>query len=249
MKRLSSDQWQEFYRSESERYDDRRYRTAYGRLFGRLHHEVIAELLTACPATSRILEIACGTGHITGLLQHLGFAPVACDLTPEMMERARARCECRRPSPYFVRADAFDLPFMKASFDVIVTTRFLHLFSVNDQKRVYAECARVLRPGGLLLVDFDNRSAHLAMWIPHAIYNLIRYRRLSADTHFNSPAEVKDQLTKSGFIVQACEGIGGTHLLPFARLSNQFALKLGRLHRRPPLSLLAEQFLVGARRT
>ncbi|MCP5143828.1 MAG: methyltransferase domain-containing protein [Gammaproteobacteria bacterium] len=248
MTRLTPEQWQGFYQLESSQYDERRYQTAYGRTFTRLHHEAIAGLLEDVPRDARVVELACGTGHVTVLLQRLGFATTACDLTLEMMARARARCTGREPAPEFVRANAFSLPFADASIDVLVTTRFLHLFPHQTQARVFAELQRVLRPGGLLVVDFDNNGARWLMAAPHFLYNLIRYRRSAPDTHYNNVGATTKMLNDTGFAIEKVVGIAGTHLLPLTWVSEPLATAVGRWHRHAPLRIAAEQFVIAARR-
>lgn len=247
MARLSPEQWRAFYRQESTHYDARRYSTAYGRMFARLHHEAIANALAGVSGEARLVELACGTGHVTALLQQLRLAPIAFDLTPEMMVHARARCAERDPRPSFVRADAFRLPFPDGEVDVLISTRFLHLFSEARQRAMLAECRRVLRPSGRLIVDFDNRSACWLMALPHLFYNLLRYRRIAPDTHYTTIAATTAMLGEIGFDIEHCEGIGGTHLLPLTWIAPKLAIRFGRLHRGQPMRFAAEQFLVTAR--
>lgn len=236
-----------FYRAEAARYDASRYRTLYGRLYARLHHEALAAALDNIPRDARVLEVACGTGHVTGLLQALGFTVVACDLTPAMMEQARDRYAGRVPKIRFVRADATRLPFAATTFDLVVSTRFLHLFDSSGQTTVLGEMARVLRPGGRLLVDFDNWSSRWLFAVPYALYNLLRHRRLApADTYYNRPAATANVLNRLGLETVRTVGLGGTHLAAIAAFNDDRALCAGRRHRSGALAVLAEQFLIEA---
>ncbi|CRI66651.1 hypothetical protein THIOKS13000006 [Thiocapsa sp. KS1] len=248
MAKRSPEQWHTFYLHESSRYDDRRYATSYGRVFARLHHEAITQALIGVSRESRLVEVACGTGHITALLQELGYTAIACDLTAEMMEYAQARCSGSEPEPSFVRASAFRLPFRDSDIDVLISTRFLHLFSLGQQRTVLSEFQRVLRPGGRLMVDFDNRSARWLMAVPHLFYNLLRYRRFEPDTHYNAITSTTAMLREVGFEPERCDGLGGTHLLSLSWIAPELAIRFGRLHRERPLRVAAEQFLITARR-
>lgn len=102
-------------------------------------------------ASGRVLEVAVGTGR------NLAHYPEGVDLTgielsPGMLERALARAQTH-PSPVDLRlGDAQHLAFPDASFDTVVAT--LALCSIPDDRSAVAEMARVLRPGGrLILLD------------------------------------------------------------------------------------------------
>lgn len=102
-------------------------------------------------ASGRVLEVAVGTGR------NLAYYPERVDLTgielsPGMLEQAAARAQTH-PSPVDLRlGDAQHLTFPDASFDTVVAT--LALCSIPDDRAAVAEMARVLRPGGrLILLD------------------------------------------------------------------------------------------------
>lgn len=76
---------------------------------------------------------------------------VAFDLTPEMLRQARQRCaEAGLINVTFREGSATGLPFPDASFDAVVTRLSIHHFEVPRQPM--AEMARVLRPGGTLVL-------------------------------------------------------------------------------------------------
>src|SRR5262245_14047887 len=102
----------------------------------------------------RALDIATGGGHTA-----LAFAPhvrevVATDLTPDMLATAERFIRGQGATNVrFERADAEELPFPDASFDVVTTRIAPHHFP--HPKRYVEQVARVLRPGGRFLLD-DN---------------------------------------------------------------------------------------------
>jgi ubiquinone/menaquinone biosynthesis C-methylase UbiE len=122
---------------------------------GRLHHQIAdrtADLaLTCVPAPRRILDVGCGTGYLLGRLA--GCAPQAevlagIDAAPAMIRAARAASADDRLR--FVAGAAERLPWPAATFDLVVsTTSFDHW---ADQQAGLAECARVLAPGGRLVL-------------------------------------------------------------------------------------------------
>ncbi len=86
-------------------------------------------------------------------LQDAGARTVGLDITPRMVELARAKRSSATPA--FLVGDMMALPFADATFDVVTTGYGIRNVPVID--RALAEIARVLRPGGVLLsLDFDR---------------------------------------------------------------------------------------------
>lgn len=100
-------------------------------------------------ATGRVLEVAVGTG--LNLPHYRGDVPlVGIDLSPAMVELARARArEIGRAADLRV-GDAEALDFPDGSFDAVVCT--FSLCGIPDPHRAVGEMARVLAPGGSLLL-------------------------------------------------------------------------------------------------
>lgn len=99
-----------------------------------------------------VLEIGTGTGALIPLLEEMAPAArvLSIDLAHRMLRRARARC----PDAWLVQADVHSLPFPAGAFDRAVCHNVLPHF--RDRRAALAELARVLRPGGLLLVLHDR---------------------------------------------------------------------------------------------
>ncbi len=104
----------------------------------------------------RLLDIATGGGHTA-----LAFAPyvrevLATDLTPRMLEVAEAFIRAQGATNVtFQVADAEALPFPDADFEIVTTRIAPHHFP--NPRQYVREVARVLRPGGLLVLD-DNMA-------------------------------------------------------------------------------------------
>jgi len=107
-------------------------------------------------APGRVLEVAAGTGVVTRALAKMLPAAVdlvATDLNPPMLARAAA-VGTERPVTW-QQADAMQLPFEAASFDLVVC-QFGAMF-FPDRAAAFAQARRVLRPGGAFLFNVWDR--------------------------------------------------------------------------------------------
>jgi len=100
-----------------------------------------------------VLEAACGTGQGLGLLSRNARSLTAGDYSPAVLDIARRHYGSRFDLKQF---DAQHMPFADASFDVVIL--FEALYYVPDVERFFRECARVLRPGGTLLIATANKD-------------------------------------------------------------------------------------------
>jgi len=107
----------------------------------------------------RVLEIAAGTGVVTRRLARLLPADVeivATDLNVPMLDQATAIGTAR--AVQWRQADAMQLPFDDASFDLVVCQHGVMFFP--DRRKAYVEARRVLKPGGTLLFNAWDRIEH-----------------------------------------------------------------------------------------
>ena len=99
---------------------------------------------------ARVLDIACGTGNVTIPLARRGALVTGLDMTPHLLEEARARPAREELRIRFDEGFAKTLPYPDGSFDMLVSM-FGIMFSPLPET-VAAEMARVLRPGGRLVL-------------------------------------------------------------------------------------------------
>jgi ubiquinone/menaquinone biosynthesis C-methylase UbiE len=108
--------------------------------------ENLAEALALVPG-ERVLDVACGSGNgaIAAARRTWG-GTVGADYVPALLERGRERAAAERLEVEFVEADAQDLPFEDASFDVAMSI-YGAMFA-PDQPKAASELLRVVKPGG-----------------------------------------------------------------------------------------------------
>jgi len=114
-----------------------------------IHNAVLARLEGARP--ERILDLGCGTGQLTERLATTfpDANVVGADLSNGMIERAAERL-VDDDTTDFVRADAQHLPIAGGTFDVVTCTESFHWYA--DQQAAAAELARLVKPGGRVII-------------------------------------------------------------------------------------------------
>jgi len=111
--------------------------------------ELAGRTLAALEGARRLLDVGCGTGRFAVLAaERLGGRVWGVDASDEMLHEARSRPGAERVG--WRRADAAELPFKPGWFDAVHSHLVLHL--VADRAAAVAEIARVLGPGGRVVV-------------------------------------------------------------------------------------------------
>ena len=150
-------------------------------------------------ASGEVLEVAVGTGR------NLPFYPqgtrlTGIDLSPAMLAIARTRAaELGMGGLDLREGDAHELPFADGSFDAVVCT--LGLCSIPDDRKAVSEMARVLRPGGRLLLLDHVRAAS---WPARAVQRALEVvtLRLEGDHLLRRPLE---HVAAEGFEIERQE--------------------------------------------
>lgn len=142
------------------------------------------------PAGRRVLEVGAGIGREAHVLAERGVKVVALDFSPEALRLSRQVSAF----PRFVRGDALALPFPDQGFDLVYHQGLLEHF--RDPFPLLRENRRVLRPGGLVLVDVPQKF-HVYTLMKHALMIVDRWFA-GWETQY-SPREIRRIVEAAGF--------------------------------------------------
>ncbi|MCV7300518.1 class I SAM-dependent methyltransferase [Mycobacterium barrassiae] len=155
-------------------------------------HEVVYERLAALCADRDVLEAGCGEGYGADLIADVANSVIGLDYDDSAVAHVRARY----PRVDMRQGNLAELPLADGSVDVVVNFQVIeHLW---DQGQFVAECLRVLRPSGLLLMSTPNRIT----FSPgrDTPINPFHTRELNA-------AELSELLSGEGFSVESMLGV------------------------------------------
>jgi SAM-dependent methyltransferase len=155
-------------------------------------HEVVYQRLAHRCAGRDVLEAGFGEGYGADLLADVARSVTGVDYD----ESAVAHVRARYPRVAVHQGNLASLPLPDESVDVVVNFQVIeHLW---DQPQFVAECRRVLRPGGLLMMSTPNRIT----FTPDSDtpLNPFHTRELNA-------AELTELLTDGGFALESMSGV------------------------------------------
>lgn len=143
----------------------------------------------------RILDIGCGTGHLTNKIRNEGASVVGVDTSAQMIRAARHTY----PGIRFVLADGVNLPFDE-SFDAVFSNATLHW--ISNQDAVIESIASVLKPDGRFVAELGGSGNVAAILDP--VLDRIADKGYTPEHswHFPSIGEYATRLERHGFEVQ-----------------------------------------------
>ncbi len=112
-----------------------------------------------------MLDLGCGTGELARHLAASGLRVTGCDISANMLNQAAAADAAGAAGWVPLQPGWQALPFAPASFDAVVAASVLEY--VGSPAAVLGECARVLRPGGVMLCTVPD-LAHPVRWLEWA---------------------------------------------------------------------------------
>jgi ubiquinone/menaquinone biosynthesis C-methylase UbiE len=174
---------------------------------------LLDDLAADLPEGAHVLDVGCGDGRRTLATLRAAdssLALVGLDFSRVQLDLAREAV----PSAHLVQADMTDLPFAAASFDAVTAYHSVFHVPRTEHSRVYAEFARVLRPGGSLLTTVGTGRSESVQrnWLGsgHAMF-------------WSTPGSdvTNAQLSEAGFEIEwerrVDDPLGSTALFVFAR--------------------------------
>ncbi len=143
-----------YYQQEAGGYDAARFSCECNRLYDQMTKEIIYKFLKDC---TYFLDAGTGTGRFAIHLAKNGIDVVAIDSSKEMVEIARKKAQregCQHRIQFIV-SDIENLPFKDRSFDGVCSIIVLIHLACRDY--AVSELSRVLKPGGILVLDVPNK--------------------------------------------------------------------------------------------
>jgi len=156
---------------------------------------ILKRLVELAASLGPICDLGCGPGHVARFLHDAGLARgldvFGIDLSPEMIAEARRR----NPGLRFEQGSMLALDLPDEQLGGIAACYSIVNVPPEVQPQAFAECWRVLRPGGWLLMAFHvgTETVHLQEWWEMAV---------SIDFYFFDPADVAARLEQPGFTLE-----------------------------------------------
>lgn len=165
-----------YYDRIAPTYDESRFSNSYGRYIHTQETAVLTDWLRGIPAEG-ILDLGCGTGRF------LAFAGSGLDRSAEMLAVARSKF----PDKNLYTGDAENTGFPPDSFSAVFSFHvFMHLDKAKTQA-ILDEMYRILRPGGVLVIDFPSHKRRLLSgrrqpgWHGANEFTPVDWRRMAGD--------------------------------------------------------------------
>ena len=156
--------------------------TALGRITEALEHRLIVDF-AADVAGARVLDAGCGDGLLACSLAERGAHSVGLDADRRMLVAAAARAGGRGVHATFVEGRVERVPFADDVFDVVVAVTVLCF--VSDASVAVREIARVLRPGGRLVIGELGRwntwaaRRRVRGWLGSPVWKAAQFRTVA----------------------------------------------------------------------
>ncbi len=138
------------------------YNKYWGEPFTRRIFSTVQKLLLAnLKPPARLLDLCCGTGHLSALLLHKGYQVVGLDNSEDMLDFARHHA----PSATFQLADARSFILDKPCAAAVSTYDSLnHVMTLGDLQQVFANVSKALLPGARFLFDLNMETGFIERW-------------------------------------------------------------------------------------
>jgi SAM-dependent methyltransferase len=190
----------------------RRWRASrLGRITDGVEEALILELVGP-PAGLRILDVGCGDAALVVALAQRGALVTGVDVDLSVLSAGHARAAASGVAPALMQGDIRALPFADDSFDVVLAVTVLCF--VDDAARAVREMARVLRPGGRLVI---GELARWNLWAAKRRMSAWLGSRVWRSATFRTVRALKGLVADAGVAVTAVRG--AVYYPPFAPMA------------------------------
>ena len=175
-------------------------------------------------AGRKILDLACGTGRLSGFASH------GLDQSEKMIRLAREK----HPDLDFRQGDATNTAFPDAYFDVLFSFHFVMHLDSDTFSQVLTEANRILKPGGRLIFDFPSSRRRKL------------FRRKATGWHGNYSMNLREltKQTNAHWTMLSKQGIMALPIHRFPSASRSWFQSIDKLLCRSPLQEWASYIVV-----
>jgi len=147
------------YNELADSYDETRYSSESHDFIDSFRERAFVELLRPTKDMS-IIDVGTGTGSGILFFADKVREIVGLDGTQKMLDLAQKKIdEISLKNVKLVCSNALEIPYEENSFDHVISLNFIHLFApegLSQQKKFISEMERVIKPGGSVIIEFDN---------------------------------------------------------------------------------------------
>ncbi len=149
----------------------------------------------------RLLDAGCGTGRFSTVAVERGASVVSVDVGRALLGLVARKTRSER-----VQGSVLDLPFRRGVFDIVLSSEVIE--HTPDPRAAIHEMARVLRPGGTLVLTVPNRAWKFAL----VVANALGVRGYDGHENWVRARDLRRWLRESGLELVSLRGL---HLFPF----------------------------------
>lgn len=163
-----------------------------------------------------ILDVGCGAGLLTNALAQEGHAVSGIDLSEKSLGLAEKHDPTQ--SVKYVKANAYELPFLDSSFDAVSAMDVLE--HVENPAQLISEASRVLKKGGLFFFHTFNRNFLSYLFIIKGVEWFVKNapKHMHVYPLFIKPKELEALLRKKDLQVKTLVGFRPTFNAPFFKM-------------------------------
>lgn len=227
------DYYPQVYEEISERYHSARFGTRPGKYDLIETQSVILEIcdeLDLPMVNLPVLDVGCGTGKASMPLAMRGACVTGLDASMGMLKQYNHITINEAPGSdlYYVNASASAIPFPEGTFDVVLSSRFLHLFPLSYYPSLLCEMLRVVKMHGYLIIEIKNKYYGFVINLLKDVYQSPRNHPTSSCMSIYEVYQLQKTLGDARIVsVKSCLLPKG-HLVPS---ENTFSVMLRSLSR------------------